>query len=131
VPRLLLLASGRLPPNPSELLSSRRATEIFTTLAEKVDMVLVDSPPVLPVTDAAVLSARVDGTLLVTMAGQTNSKEVSRTLETLRNVDATVIGAVLNGATAESGYGYGYYTEEPAKGRRRGSRADRPAAVES
>jgi Mrp family chromosome partitioning ATPase len=65
------------------------------------------------------------------MAGQTNSKEVSRTLETLRNVDATVIGAVLNGATAESGYGYGYYTEEPAKGRRRGSRADRPAAVES
>ncbi len=121
LPRLLLLASGGLPPNPSELLSSRRTAEVFAALREKVNIVLVDSPPVLPVTDAAVLSARVDGTLMVAMAGQTNSKDVVRALETLRNVDTTVVGAVLNGATAESGYGYGagYYAEEPRTTKKR------------
>lgn len=122
LPRLLLLASGRLPPNPSELLSSRRTTDVLSALRENVDIILVDSPPVLPVTDAAVLSTKVDGTLLVSMAGQTSSKELSRALETLRNVDANVVGTVLNGAAAESGYGYGYsYTEQveqPRNGKR-------------
>jgi non-specific protein-tyrosine kinase len=108
LPRLMLLASGKLPPNPSELLSSRRTADILTALRPQVDVILVDSPPVLPVTDAAVLSTRVDGTLLVSMANQTTTKAMARAMETLRNVDATVVGAVLNGATAESGYGYGY-----------------------
>ena len=130
VPRVLLLASGRLPPNPSELLASRRTTELFAALRDKVDMILVDSPPVLPVTDAAVLSASVDGTLLIAMAGQTTVREITRSMEMLHNVDTAVVGAVLNGATAESGYGYGYgyYAEEPRNGqngrengRRRGS----------
>jgi capsular exopolysaccharide synthesis family protein len=116
VPRVLLLASGRLPPNPSELLSSRRSDELIAAIREKVDIVLVDSPPVLPVTDAAVLSASVDGTLLVAMAGQTTVKELARSMEILRNVDTTVVGAVLNGATAEAGYGYGYYAEENGNG---------------
>lgn len=135
VPRLIMLASGPLPPNPSELLSSRRAAEVMAALRAQVDIVLVDSPPVLPVTDAAVLSTRVDGTLLIAMAGQTNSKEVTRAMETLRNVDTAVIGTVLNGATAESGYGYGYgygyYAEEPVQSRRRGLRgSEKPAAIE-
>ncbi len=135
VPRLVVLASGRLPPNPSELLTSRRTADLVGALRNQVDIILVDSPPVLPVTDAAVLSARVDGTLLIAMAGQTNTKEMTRALETLRNVDATVIGAVLNGATAESGYGYGYgygyYAEEPQRPRKRGAKAPRsPEAVE-
>jgi capsular exopolysaccharide synthesis family protein len=118
VPRVVLLASGRLPPNPSELLASRRTADLFGALREKVDIILVDSPPVLPVTDAAVLSTSVDGTLLVAMAGQTTTKDVIRSMEILRNVDTTVVGAVLNGATAESGYGYGYgyYAEEPGNG---------------
>lgn len=107
LPRLLLLASGRLPPNPSELLSSRRTADILTALRSQFDVVLVDSPPVLPVTDAAVLSTRVDGTLLVAMANQTTSKALTRAMEVLGNVDTTVVGAVLNGAGAESGYGYG------------------------
>lgn len=121
VPRLVLLASGRLPPNPSELLSSRRTGEVFAALRTQFDIVLVDSPPVLPVTDAAVLSTRVDGTLLLAMAGHTTTKEITRALETLRNVDTAVVGAVLNGAAAESGsgYGYGYYAaEQPANGKR-------------
>ena len=137
LPRLILLASGKLPPNPSELLSSKRTADILVALRSQVDIILVDSPPVLPVTDAAVLSPRVDGTLLVAMAGQTTAKALARSMEVLRNVDTTVVGAVLNGASAESGYGYGYaYTYTPiaenGKSRRKNGKApaDKESAVE-
>jgi succinoglycan biosynthesis transport protein ExoP len=132
LPRLFLLASGGLPPNPSELLSSPRTGELLAALRSQFDIVLVDSPPVLPVTDAAVMSARVDGTLLVTMAGQTSNKHYSRALDLLRNVDAKLVGVVLNGATAESGYGYGYgysYQAEPApRNGKKAARASKAAA---
>lgn len=108
VERLYLLASGPLPPNPSELLQSRRAAEIFTTLEADGNFLLIDSPPILPVTDGLVLSKRVDGTLIVCNAGKTSKKEVGRTLELLQQVDAPIIGAVLNGVSPESAYGYTY-----------------------
>jgi succinoglycan biosynthesis transport protein ExoP len=117
--RLLVLASGPLPPNPSELLSSRRAAELFQTLSSQADVVLVDSPPCLPVTDALVLSQRVDSTILVTTAGTTTQKAAARAAEMLLQVKAPLAGAVLNGVTAESGYGryaYGYYAAEPVRG---------------
>jgi succinoglycan biosynthesis transport protein ExoP len=117
--RLLVLASGPLPPNPSELLSSRRAAELFQTLSSQADVVLVDSPPCLPVTDALVLSQRVDSTILVTTAGTTTQKAAARAAEMLLQVKAPLAGAVLNGVTAESGYGryaYGYYAAEPLPG---------------
>ena len=126
LPRLLLLPSGPLPPNPSELLSSHRTAEIFSALRTQVDIVLVDSPPILPVTDAAVLSTRVDGTLLVTMANETTTKAAARAMEVLANVDATMVGTVLNGATAELGYGYGYRygpIEDSSRSRKRGNPA--------
>ncbi len=109
--RLWLLASGPLPPNPSELLSSARAREVLTGLEGYADTVLIDCPPVLPVTDAAVLSAKVDGTLVVASAGSTTAKQLSRTVEVLRQVGAPLVGAVLNNAPAETAYGYtyGYY----------------------
>lgn len=109
--RLWLLASGPLPPNPSELLSSARASEVLAGLEGYADTVLIDCPPVLPVTDAAVLSARVDGTLLVVSAGSTTSKQLVRAVEVLRQVSAPLVGAVVNSATAETAYGYtyGYY----------------------
>lgn len=112
--RLWLLASGPLPPNPSELLSSARASEVLSGLIGFADTVLIDSPPVLPVTDATVLSAKVDGTLLVVAAGATTGKQVVRSVEVLRQVGATLVGAVLNNAPAESAYDYtyGYYTAE-------------------
>ena len=106
--RLLLLASGVLPPNPSELLSSNRAVELFKVLEKQASVVLVDCPPVLPVTDAAVLSACADGSLLVATAGVTTRKDVERSLELLRQVNAPLLGMVLNGTTAETGYGYAY-----------------------
>ncbi|MDQ4131961.1 MAG: polysaccharide biosynthesis tyrosine autokinase [Actinomycetota bacterium] len=108
VPGLSVLASGRVPPNPSELLSSARTAEVLTSLQAEADLVLVDSPPVLPVTDALILSNRVDATLLVTVAGTTTRKEVARTVELLKQVDAPVVGSVLNGVSAAGAYGYEY-----------------------
>ena len=116
--RLFLLASGELPPNPSELLSSERAGQVFAALQKEASVVLVDCPPVLPVTDAAVLSARVDATLVVATVGTTGKKEVERSLELLRQVKAPLLGMVLNGTTAESGYQYAYrgYALGPTNG---------------
>jgi capsular exopolysaccharide synthesis family protein len=118
--RLMLLASGPLPPNPSELLSSKRTVEVFSSLQAEYDIVLIDSPPLLPVTDALVLSGRIDATLLVAVAGATTRKEATRAVELLRQVDAPLIGAVLNGVDVEGAYGdsYQYYRYETRPGRR-------------
>lgn len=118
--RLSLLASGPLPPNPSELLSSKRTVEVLGSLQAEYDIVLIDAPPVLPVTDALVLSGRVDATLLVAVAGATTRKEAARTVELLRQVDAPLVGAVLNGVDTEGSYGYAYqsYRYESSVGRR-------------
>lgn len=117
--RLTLLASGPLPPNPSELLSSKRTVEVLAMLQAQFDIVLIDSPPVLPVTDALVLSGRVDATLLVSVAGATTRKEAARAVELLRQVDAPLVGAVLNGVDTEGTYGYAYqyYRYEKPSGR--------------
>lgn len=117
--RVSLLASGPLPPNPSELLSSKRTVEVLTMLQAEFDIVLIDSPPVLPVTDALVLSGRVDATLLVAVAGATTRKEAGRAVELLRQVDAPLLGAVLNGVDTEGSYGYAYqyYRYEKPGGR--------------
>src|SRR5205814_184128 len=117
----MVLASGLLPPNPSELLASQRTAQVLSALQSESDIVLIDSPPVLPVTDAAVLSSRVDATLLVTRAGATSRRDLTRAVEVLRQVDAPLIGTVLNGVEVEGAYGYnyryGYYyrREEPSR----------------
>jgi polysaccharide biosynthesis transport protein len=103
---LVLLASGPVPPNPSELLSGKRTVEVLTTLQAEADVVLIDCPPVLPVTDAAVLSSRVDATLVVVTARRTTRKDLHRTCELLAQVDAPIIGIVLNGVKEEDSYGY-------------------------
>jgi capsular exopolysaccharide synthesis family protein len=105
---LSILASGPSPPNPSELLGSARAAEVIAALRDDFDMVLLDSPPVLPVTDAAVLSAQADATLLVATAGKTRRRDFGRAVELLRQVEAPLVGCVLNGVSTASGYGYGY-----------------------
>jgi len=131
--RLVLLASGPIPANPSELLSGRRTVEVLTALQAQADIVLIDSPPVLPVTDAAVLSGRVDATIVVASAKSTTRKELARTAELLSQVDAPVVGMVLNGVTQEAGYGYEYRyrhygSTEPTEPSRNGHAAD-PGAV--
>jgi capsular exopolysaccharide synthesis family protein len=108
---LWVLGAGPIPPNPAELLSGARAKKVFTALAENFDLVLVDSPPVLPVTDAMVLSNYADGTLLVVAAGQTRRAELQRAAERFTQAKSPLVGIVLNEVTKQSGYGstgYGY-----------------------
>ena len=105
---LMVLPSGGIPPNPSELLSGERAASLFRHLAESADIVILDSSPVLPVTDAVVLAARVDGVLLVAAAGISTARALTRSLELLARVDAPLVGTVLNRDPEAASYGYGY-----------------------
>ena len=105
---LWLLGSGRLPANPAELLSGPAARAMFATLRAEFDLVIIDSAPVLPVTDAALLSKDADGTLMVVASGQTKRIELRRATEKLAQVNATVIGTLLNETTRQTGDGYGY-----------------------
>jgi len=118
---LRVLTAGPLALNPSELLSSRQTAALMTSLRGEGDFVLVDSAPVLPVTDAMVLAGHVDATLVVCEAGRTTRKDLSRTIELLRQVDATLVGSILNGVALGSAYGYAYryYREELPQGPRK------------
>jgi non-specific protein-tyrosine kinase len=106
VPGLELLASGPLPPRPADILGSRRMEQAIARLRALADIVLFDTPPVIAVTDAAVLATRVDGVLLVFQAGKTRRDRARRTREVLEKVKANIVGVVLNGAQLEQGYGY-------------------------
>lgn len=106
VPNLRILTSGQLPPNPAEILGSKRMSEILAALLERADMVLLDAPPVLAVTDAAVLSSKVDGVLLVVSAGKTKRENARKAQAQLEKINARVIGAVLNNVKADSSAQY-------------------------
>lgn len=126
-PRLSILPSGRPPPNPSELLSTKRAQDLIRSLASEADYVLIDTPPLLPVADAVVVSGFVDATILVVTARSTTKRATRRAIELLRQVNAPLIGAVFNGVGGEAayaygygyGYGYGYANSETKEPRRR------------
>lgn len=121
---LFVLPSGPLPPNPAELMASRRMAELVFELQSEFEMVLVDSAPVLPVTDATLLAAWVDATVLVAKAGSTTARQLVDAVEQLRQVDAQLAGTVLNQAEVDAGYGY-YYAGN-GTGRRRSQAADTP-----
>ncbi len=106
-PTLWLLGAGPVPSNPAELLNGPVARDIFAALRAEFDIVLIDSPPALPVTDASVLAKDADGVLLVVASGQTKRVQLRRTAEKLAQVNAPVVGTVLNEVTRQSGYGYG------------------------
>ncbi len=111
--RLQVLPSGPIPPNPSELLGSRQMSELITKLSSASDIVILDAPPLLPVTDAAVLASRCDGALIVARYGHTRRDQLAAASEALRKVGAAPLGVVLNrvprnGAGDGYGYGYGY-----------------------
>ena len=122
---LRVLPSGPLPPNPSELLGSRRTAGILASLKAQGAVVLLDCPPIMPVTDAAALSAWVDTTIVVVSYGSTTKRHLQRAVELLRQVDAPLMGTVLNRAQGAEGYGYsyGYYyrrsQQPPAPSRRK------------
>jgi capsular exopolysaccharide synthesis family protein len=111
---LWVLSSGSIPPNPSELLGSQNMAELMQVLRQRFDVILVDAPPLLPVTDAAVAAGTADGVLLVVRHGHATRAQVETAVETLRGVDAHLAGAVLNMAPAKGGDGYAYaYDDRP------------------
>ncbi len=108
---LRLLTSGPLPPNPAELLGSRRMAGLIQTLREQADMVLFDAPPVIAVTDAAILASQVDGVLLVLNAGVTRREHAQRARAALDKVNARLVGTVLNNVKLDTSL-YGYYSNQ-------------------
>jgi capsular exopolysaccharide synthesis family protein len=112
VENLHLITCGVLPPNPSELLGSQRMRQLLTSLSQMADVVILDSPPVVAVTDAAVLSNRVDGVVLVAFAGQTRRDVARQAVLNLQQAGANLLGGVLNGISKREGdyYYHQYYT---------------------
>ena len=105
---LQILTSGPLPPNPADLLGSQKIDRVIKLLTEQADIVLFDAPPVIAVTDAAVLGAKVDGLLLVISAGKTRREHAERAKELLEQAKVRILGAALTNAPKDSGLG-GYY----------------------
>lgn len=107
---LQILASGPQPPNPAELLGSKKAGQGIENLSAMFDYVIIDSPPLLPVTDAAVLAQWADGVLLVARANQSRLPDVAAAIEQLAAVQAELVGVVLTDVPTRGGaYKYGYY----------------------
>lgn len=114
---LYVLPAGQIPPNPSELLGSKAMATLLATLEKEFNVVLIDAPPLLPVTDAAILSKQASGALLVTAAGRTQRSQLASAIAALESVDARILGIVLTMVPTKGpdaygygayGYGYGY-----------------------
>ncbi|WP_285298370.1 CpsD/CapB family tyrosine-protein kinase [Lactiplantibacillus plantarum] len=110
---LFVMPSGPKPPNPAELLASDRMTEFLTVATRKLDLVIVDAPPILPVTDARILAGQVDGTVLVVRQNFVEKVAVRQAVSALKNARAQLRGTILNDVDIKThGYGYGYYGTE-------------------
>lgn len=130
---LHVLPSGALPPNPAELLQSQAMIDTINELRARYDLVLLDSPPLLPVTDAALLAAQSDGALLVVRHGHTTREQLVHSVDRLKAVGARAIGVVINCVPARGrrygygygsyGYGYGPEADQPKRGRRARAKA--------
>jgi capsular exopolysaccharide synthesis family protein len=108
VPNLSVVTTGPLPPNPAEILHSDVFGRLLAALSDQFDHVVVDSPPVAPVTDAAILSTRVDATILVVRAFKTSKELARRAVRSLRDVGNHRVGTVLNAVDFDRRE-YGYY----------------------
>jgi capsular exopolysaccharide synthesis family protein len=109
-----LITSGRIPANPSEMLNSNTFKELLAGIKEEYDIVIIDSPPVLSVTDAVILSKMADGTLIVACSGKVRGDDLKKTVEILEKVDSNIIGIVLNKTTnSKRYYMYYYYSQKP------------------
>lgn len=114
---LSVLPAGRIPPNPADMVGSSRMKSLIEHLS-KAHMVIIDAPPLLPVTDAALLAAAADGAVVVVHSGKTRSEQLEVAAQKVRQVDANLLGIVLNKVAkkdlgeATFGYGYGSYTSK-------------------
>lgn len=117
--RLTILPSGALPRSPSELLGSTAMLEVIKRLEQRFDLVIIDTAPVLPVTDALVIAVNVGGVVIVARLAETTRSSLRRTVSLIKNINARVLGVVANGAIEEEdkryGYGYGYLSDRKAE----------------
>ncbi len=117
---LMVMPCGSIPPNPSELLGSHNMVDLLDELRGMFDMIIIDTPPLLPVTDGAVAATRADGVLVVVRYGKTTRSQINGSLHSLEAVDARILGCVITmlpkkGADATGYDGYGYYEDDPKK----------------
>lgn len=111
VPNLFILTSGPIPPNPSEMLDSKRMKELILSLKDHFDMILLDSSPIMPVTDGLILSQIVDGTIVIVSLGSTEKDAFKKTMLSLENIGANILGTVINKASSKAGYYVNYEYE--------------------
>lgn len=122
---LTVIPCGPIPPNPSELIASKRMKELVESLRQNYDLIIIDAPPVGVVTDSAILSTIVDGTVLVVASGKTEIENAKRAKQLLENVNSRILGVVMTmiPVTKKGYYGYQYYSyeeEAPVVKKRRG-----------
>lgn len=108
---LHILTSGAIPPNPAELLGSKRMTELIKEMEDYFDLVIFDMPPILAVTDAQVMASKTDGVLFIIPKGTAKQEEVLKAKDLLEKVQANVLGAVLNRVDKSDDNLYYYYGE--------------------
>lgn len=107
--KLWVLSSGPIPPNPSELLGSKNMQVLLEQAKEEYDVIVIDSPPVLAVTDAQILANLADGVVLVVSSGKTERDSAKKAKELLESAQAKILGVVLNNKKAEESHYYYYY----------------------
>lgn len=107
---LYILTAGQIPPNPSEMLSSNSMKKLIEEIKEEYDYVLIDAPPVVIVTDAAIISTFADGVILVCASGEAEIEIIKRAKENLQKVNANILGVVINKLPLDNSKSYSYYS---------------------
>lgn len=118
IPGVNVLTTGPIPPNPAELVGSKRMKVLIEKVSEQYDIILIDTPPIIAVTDAAIIAQEVDGVILILASGEVNKDYAQRAKELLDKVNAKILGAVLNKVdmkTSEYYYYYNYNGSEDSK----------------
>ena len=116
---LYVLPAGEHPPNPAELVSSPRMEKLLEVLRDRYESIVIDSPPMLAVTDASVLGKKTDGVILVVRAEKTDKDSINLAIQQLRHVGARVLGVVVNDAKPDGPY-YSYYRKYYGQDKRKG-----------
>ena len=120
IPNLSFILSGTIPPNPAEMLDSQEMRNFLKKLRDQFDLIIIDSPPVIAVTDSEILTSMVDGTILIVSSENTEIDMMERSVELIRRENTQFLGTVLNNFSYKSGYGsyykyYYYYSRPEAK----------------
>lgn len=119
-PNIYILPSGKIPPNPSEMLSSEAMNKLLDVLKEEYDILMLDSPPIETFTDAQILAAKVDGAILVVQAGESKIESVKEAKNLLDRVGANIIGVVMNKiSNSKKRYYYYYENDEKKKSKKK------------